>query len=288
MGSEKEKVDSLEKLYRLGKKSIGEIRSLYDKICDGFPSILQKTSYLPSNPFKRSIFDDPDFLQKLAEDSAARNYSVFDELLEKLNDDWYEPTVKLLHRIGVRTYILRFEEGETRKQYAAEISLSELPDRLCSIGEKIDESEYRLIALREIIEDYELREQPKRSSNKLALDADREVIAIFSFRKDYSLCVNGKNIHSFQISNSIGDDFRNAFINSGEPIDCKTNSNNIKSTINALHIPPEVRKVFARQSNGKLIINKTVRKSDLIKDFVDESRIEEIIKELPKSNSSKE
>lgn len=289
MGSKKETLDEMDRLYRLGRKQIELVQNRYYEILNRFPETIEILYNRSCNPFEQKTgLNDPEFLQKLAEDSAINSCPDFKILLMKLRDEWYNPTLNLLEKIGVRNYVLRFEEGETRRVINRDIVSKDTPSIFDKIGDELFEFECQLVALREIIEDYELHEQIDEKSKTTTSSTENEIIAIFSFGKDYSLCVNGKSIRSFQIGNSIGDDFKNAFNNSGKPIVCKSKSDNIKSTINSLSIPLEVRKVFARQSNGKLIVNRVVRKSDLIKDFVDESRVEEIIKELPKSNFSKE
>lgn len=288
MGSKKETLDEMDRLYRLGRKQIELVQNKYYEILNKFPETIEILYNRSCNPFEQKTgLNDPEFLQRLAEDSAIKSCPDFKILLMKLKDEWYGPTIALLEKVGIRNYILRFEEGETRRTIGRDIVSKDTPNEFDEIGDELFEFECQLVSLREIIEDYESREQAEEKTKKATSVIDDDIVAIFSFGKDYSLCINGKSIRSFQIGNSIGDDFKNAFNNSGKPIVCKSKSDNIKSTINSLSVPLEVRRVFARQSNGKLIVNRTVRKSDLIKDFVDESRIEEIIKELSERNSSK-
>lgn len=291
MGSKTEILDQLDNLYRLGREKIEQIQIRYDKILRMFPSDMDRISYNAARtPLeKKSSFDDPDFRQTLAEDSATNAMSVFESLLRDIHDTWFNPVICALRRTGVRNFLLRFEDGKTRRTYTPEIEMKNLPRDFENVGESIYAFEHQLFSLREIIEDYENTSQATiaKTEDEFVSDND-EIIAVFTFSQNYSICVNNRSIHTFQIGNDIADDFKRAFNNSGTPIDCKSKGNSLKTTINNLSLPPEVRKVFARQNKGKLIVNKTVRKSDLINMFVTEEQIAQIKKELSSDNSSKD
>ncbi len=291
MYSKSDLLEELDAIYRLGRRELAQVRNYYDNIIDTFPDCTERDRYnaLLYQPKNNNPLDDPNVRQSIAEDTAKDAAPFIRNSLSKLHTTWYEPASEIIRKTGFRNFLLRFEEGETKKTFLQEVLLKEIPNDFEVLGDTLYKRECQLAALREIIEDYESTSQEAiTKNNDTKIPDDNEIIAYFSFTNNYAICVNNRIIHTFQVGNSVADDFKHAFEKSGVPIQCKSKNSTLKSTISNLNIPSELRKLFVRQNNNKLMVNTTIIKADLIRSFVPESRIEIIKKELLKVKSGKE